>query len=529
MSRYFNIIITGGTSPGPYSVYYDFIDNNHLGEIYPSTFPATGLSSTLSYTISVPDWDCPSGYTFVADPTQPNGIGYCSKGGCPQNSQPVSGGLCKECETPCPNPEPNSVSSIIIYNELCDTYQTFDVGVIPYPGSCFCLRIDELNSFKLLQTVASYQFCPSSTFYNGKPVYTTTVSSTTYYMKWNVVGSYWEINDGGTPQLPIPENTIIRSSDISSVPLSSWVVYSSSLIGVPGGVYKATATVGTCPVVLPTLEPTFMTVFSSSPYYDITCIETNPTCFDKNDGSIVSTATGGAGGWLYSLDGVMYTNSTGVFTQLYSGPYTIYAIDLSGNVTSCNVNLIAPQPTTLQIPISLSEFVLTNKINNMNYYQSNVIIDTSFIPQYLNVTFDYSLNYSLAYVQPGSVTFDTTYHSLNISNSAQTFDYTSPLSYITGTSTCSPTIYKKYMGNDIYTITGITVSNSDTITGTIIIGIDTDSLGMLDGNCLTTAYVTVTTNISNIVITQSSNVNGCTTILPSTNSINKIQTVNLSN
>lgn len=222
-------------------------------------------------------------------------------------------------------------------------------------------------------------------------------------------------------------------------------------------------------------------------------------------------------------------NCTGVFNQLYAGPYTIYAMDLSGTVTSCNVNLTAPQPTTLQIPISLSEFVYSNTIDNMNYYQSNVTIDTSVIPPYLNVTFDYSINYSLSYVQPGLVSFDTTYHSLIVSGSPQTFINTTPLSYITGTSTCSPTVYKKFSGNDIYSINGITVSNSDIIYGTIIIGIDTDSLGKLQGSCLTTAYVTVTANLSNIVVTPYATVNTCTTILPSTNSINKIQTVNLSN
>lgn len=526
MSRYFNIVITGGTSPGPYSVYYDFVDSNHLTSIYPSTFPATGLSSTLSYTVTVPDWDCPSGYTFVADPTQPNGIGYCSNGGCPPNTQPAGGGICQGCLTPCPNPEPTSISSIIIYNEICDTYQTFDVGVIPYPGSCFCLRIDQQNPFSLFETIANYEFCPNSTYHNGKPVYTTTISSTTYYLKWNSTNSYWEINDGGLPQLPIPANTVIRSSDINSLPLSSWVVYG---VSVPGQINLATATSGVCPVVFPTLSPMFTTVFSSSPFYNMICVETNPTCFDKNDGSIVSTATGGAGGWLYSLDGVMYTNSTGVFNQLYAGPYTVYAMDISGTVTSCNVNLTAPQPITIQLPITLTEFVLSNTIGNMNYYQSNVVIDTTLIPDYLSVTFDYELNYLLSYVQPGSVTFDTLYHSLIVSTSAQTFDNTSPLSYMTGSSSCSPTVYKKYTGNDIYTVSGVTISNTDSIVGSIIIGIDTNTDGQLQGSCYTTAYVTATANIKNIVVTPVSNVNSCTTILPSTNSINKIQTVNLSN
>jgi len=82
MSRYFNIVITGGTAPGPFSIYYDFISPSHLATLSPSNTSAIGLSGSTSFIVKVPDWTCQSGYTFVSDTTQPNGIGLLSNTNC---------------------------------------------------------------------------------------------------------------------------------------------------------------------------------------------------------------------------------------------------------------------------------------------------------------------------------------------------------------------------------------------------------------------------------------------------------------
>jgi hypothetical protein len=68
-------------------------------------------------------WVCPTGYDFVADPSQPNGVGYCSVGGCPPCSRPTGLGVCLDClQCSCPNPEP-------IYQ-----YNTFTILGITYTG-----------------------------------------------------------------------------------------------------------------------------------------------------------------------------------------------------------------------------------------------------------------------------------------------------------------------------------------------------------------------------------------------------------
>jgi hypothetical protein len=67
---------------------------------------------------------------------------------------------------------------------------------------------------------------------------------------------------------------------------------------------------------------------------------THPTC-TQAQGSLTVTAPTGAG-YSYSLDGTLFTNTTGVFTGLAAGTYTVYA-QLSGCVSSASA-VLNPQP-----------------------------------------------------------------------------------------------------------------------------------------------------------------------------------------
>ena len=92
MIRYFNISITGGTSPGPYSVYYNGIVSGNEAFLYPSGNLATGLTLTqlnIGETVTTP----------------------------------------------------NIATTILLYNEKCDTYEKFDVGEAPPPTYCVCITL----------------------------------------------------------------------------------------------------------------------------------------------------------------------------------------------------------------------------------------------------------------------------------------------------------------------------------------------------------------------------------------------------
>ncbi len=77
---------------------------------------------------------------------------------------------------------------------------------------------------------------------------------------------------------------------------------------------------------------------------NITCNATGTNLTDCGlmDGTITATASGGSGTYGYSLDNLDFTNTSGVFTNLGAGNYTVYVVDTNGAMTTCNVTLTAP-------------------------------------------------------------------------------------------------------------------------------------------------------------------------------------------
>jgi hypothetical protein len=69
----------------------------------------------------------------------------------------------------------------------------------------------------------------------------------------------------------------------------------------------------------------------------------NPTAPGANNGSIASTASGGATPYTYSLNGGAF-QSSGTFSNLAAGAYTITAKDNNGCQGSANFTLTAPNP-----------------------------------------------------------------------------------------------------------------------------------------------------------------------------------------
>jgi hypothetical protein len=82
----------------------------------------------------------------------------------------------------------------------------------------------------------------------------------------------------------------------------------------------------------------------------LTVLEQNNA--DCNGARIRVGASGGSGGYVYSLDGINYTNTTGLFTGLTLGTQQIYVKDLGGCVSSLLVDiqgLAAPAITALNM------------------------------------------------------------------------------------------------------------------------------------------------------------------------------------
>ena len=96
-----------------------------------------------------------------------------------------------------------------------------------------------------------------------------------------------------------------------------------------------------------------MTVYSLPEIVSITPV--NVTCYNGSDGSISITATGGLPAYRYSIDGGITLQSTGEFTGLTPGNYSIRVFDANGCFAEDAVNITAPEALTIIADVTPAE------------------------------------------------------------------------------------------------------------------------------------------------------------------------------
>jgi hypothetical protein len=162
MSQYFTITLPSNSSPGPYNIYYNFLNNGFLAPIYNTTGFAENLALTQLIT----------GVTVVV---------------------------------------PDNTTLIYLYNNSdCDSLQEFPIETPTPDYGSFCL------SYNCIEESQQFQFSWNGSVYNGKPVFS---ASGGYNLVW-VTGStpnYWEISGLTSP--------IIRSTNPNIPPVNSWQGY----------------------------------------------------------------------------------------------------------------------------------------------------------------------------------------------------------------------------------------------------------------------------------------------------------------
>lgn len=284
MSQNYLITITGGTSPGPYTIYYNTINSNNIALKYFYLTPASGI--TLSELIS--------GYYVTV---------------------------------------PDDTTVIYLYNELCETNQSFPVEN-PIQTYDFCI---------FFETDFPVHFNPNGYF--GE--YPSWISDDlNYIIIFDVSINKWRVS-GDTLPFQIVSNS-------SYPPLTGW--YSLG-----GGAGNLISNEGNC--------------ISENPL-DYSTIINNPAC--ECDGSVIFQPFGGTPPYQYSIDNGVTQHSSAIFNNLCSGTYTLVLTDSNTNVVYNNVTLTSTeQPVTYLITITP---VINNIVNTSTVNTNQITTTINIIP-----------------------------------------------------------------------------------------------------------------------------------------------------
>lgn len=325
----------GGTAPLQYS-----INGN--------TFQATGFFPNLtpgSYTVVVKDANgCLQSTTVTVSNTTPPSVSATSTAAACFNVNGIitatgSGGVAP-----------------LQYNINGGAYQTSNIFTGLTAG-VYSIGVQDLSG------------CLSTTSVTVLSVGGPTVSASSTVSACNSnTGSITATATGGTLpyQYSINGSTFQASNLFSALAAGNYVLFVKDAIGC----------ISTATIIVST---------TSGP--NITAASTATSC-SANDGTITITATGGAGGYTYSIDGVSY-GASNVFTTLAIGNYTVYVKDANGCIKSTTVIIVNVSGLSLSVSTitttscSVNNGVitatatggvapLTYSINGTNYFASNI-------------------------------------------------------------------------------------------------------------------------------------------------------------
>ena len=429
ITKHYQIQITGGTSPGPYTVYYGVVPNPPLftNSIVPPIYP---ISDPIVYAQNL------------------------------QLSALTDSGIIVEV--------PLSTTVLYLYNQLCpDT----TITLVPTNNIVYkklCMTFDARNSNPdIIQFIYGGVNTINNTPYwvdeinDGITIKWVESSTPPYFGNWFLEGYQPFQND--------PEITIISSDSISAnPPMIGW-----QPVGVDPVLLTITPLVGTCPP---------QTYLRQS--YPVSINQ--PTCLC--DGSILFNPNLDNPPFTYSINnGVTYSDSP-IFSNLCSGIYSLSILDSLDNNFTKTITLDEPTfATTYSLSLNTTP---STQINNpttiLKTYETTVIV-TPELPDGTTLHFDLVHNNSF-YSGPLSGTSILTTGTLLYKN-----EVSIPLSTtFSGDSTAvntspgcqSNTIYQfstteswnslQLTNTDIITITTSTRVDK-TILGTCVVGYSDDS------------------------------------------------------
>ena len=425
ITKHYQIQITGGTSPGPYTVYYGVVPNPPLftNSIVPPIYP---ISDPIVYAQNL------------------------------QLSALTDSGIIVEV--------PLSTTVLYLYNQLCpDT----TITLVPTNNIVYkklCMTFDARNSNPdIIQFIYGGVNTINNTPYwvdeinDGITIKWVESSTPPYFGNWFLEGYNSEI-------------TIISSDSISAnPPMFGW-----QIVGINPILITITPSVGTCGETPTMLKSTPLGQSFTMTYYPVSINQ--PTCLC--DGSILFNPNLDNPPFTYSINnGVTYSDSP-IFSNLCSGIYSLSILDSLDNNFTKTITLDEPTfATTYTLSLNTTPSTQINNPTTISKTYETTIIVTPELPDGTTVYFDLIHNNSF-YSGPLSGTSILTTGTLLYKNEvsiplSSTFNSDST-SINTSPGCQSNTIYQ-FNTTESWNTLGLT--NTDIITITTSTKVDKTTLG----------------------------------------------------
>ena len=346
-------------------------------------------------------------------------------------------------QTPSPTPTPTPTPIPVVYPNLCLQYTTDNVTTL-------------------------YTFTPTGIIVNGKPTW----SSGSLDMRWGGQTSpYWFIDINPT---------MIVNTNESIPPIGTWTFF-----GPPG---NATTYAGVCNApVMSLISPTIGA----------------PNCVNTSTGSLIINPVNAQPPVLYSKDGGITTQQSPMFNNLPAGTYSIWVQDGASTVLQQTATIPAG-PATNSYNLTIDNTIVSTGVGQSKLTFKVVVRDAgnniiSNLPSGTIITFNLSeYNNFMVATNPalGSRTSTVQVHKNGVPVGITPTIASSTQSGSTN-NICLPGT-TEFSTATTLTYNGITISNSDMISGTVI-----TSISKLSPSC----YVKST---DKVFILSDSSINGCT-------------------
>lgn len=248
------------------------------------------------------------------------------------------------------NPLSPATPSVEILNPLCPA-KTGTIKIISPTGNGFTFSLDGstyLNNTGIFTSVApgSYSVSVKNEFGCISPAVVVTISDPV------VDEPKLTITANGSTSICVGSSVVLMSSESTSY---QWYKYGVAIAGANSKTYNASTegiytvsrlnSVSGCLAIQSDGVEVKVSLVPESPTISIT----QPTC-EVSTGKIVVTSPIAAGN-TYSIDGINYTNSSGIFSQVIAGSYNVSVKNVNGCISSATSAVVNLNPLTPPLPI----------------------------------------------------------------------------------------------------------------------------------------------------------------------------------